>query len=333
MNNENTIYDNEKTQYNDERTQFQSHDEEATQYDNADNNNSSKSEIKTDTNVAAKTKKPHIWKKVAAGAGTGVVIGAAVSLLTSGTPVKQSDAQNGEEGAAEHPEWTDGEVQVANSVTDDMSFTEAFDAARAEVGAGGVFEWHGYIYSTYTEEEWNNMTAEQKDEYGNHFNWNDDTPAEIANNSHTSTAAHDVHASDEVEVVETINNGQTSQGQDDEILVNPSDNANDVAVVDVDTDVQVLGVVHDDDTGTNIAGVTVDGQEVVLIDVDNDQVFEVMGSDTNGDNQLSQNELVDISESNLTVNDLGGFSHADAPLYASSGNEIDYTNDIPGGDA
>ena len=101
-----------------------------------------------------------------------------------------------------------------------------------------------------------------------------------------------------------------------------------VAVVDVDPEVEVLGVVHDEESGANIAGLAVDGQEVVLIDVNGDETFDVMGADVNGDQQLSQNEIVDISGQNLTVNDLGGISNPDGSLYASNNsNEIDYTND------
>ncbi len=35
------------------------------------------------------------------------------------------------------------------TVNDDMSFEEAFVAARAELGPGGLFAWHGQIYATF----------------------------------------------------------------------------------------------------------------------------------------------------------------------------------------
>jgi hypothetical protein len=37
----------------------------------------------------------------------------------------------------------------AHSVHDEMSFAEAFAAARAETGAGGVFEWRGQVFATF----------------------------------------------------------------------------------------------------------------------------------------------------------------------------------------
>ena len=309
MNDEKTIFDGENTQY-------QSHDEEATQYDDAYNNENKKTEeTETSDNKdnVAKGKKS-IWKKVAVGAGSGILLGSVATLLSASAPLGHADGEDAEEeGSETHPEWTDGEVPVASSVSDDMSFSEAFTAARTEVGSGGVFEWHGNIYSTFTEDEWNGMTAEQRDEYGSHFSWHsDNSSTETASSTHSSTSSHSAHATDEVEVSEVTQASHTEE----------------VAVVDVDPEVEVLGVVHDEESGANIAGLAVDGQEVVLIDVNGDETFDVMGADVNGDQQLSQNEIVDISGQNLTVNDLGGISNPDGSLYASNNsNEIDYTND------
>ena len=309
MNDEKTIFDGENTQY-------QSHDEEATQYDDAYNNENKKTEeTETSDNKdnVAKGKKS-IWKKVAVGAGSGILLGSVATLLSASAPLGHADGENAEEeGSETHPEWTDGEVPVASSVSDDMSFSEAFTAARTEVGSGGVFEWHGNIYSTFTEDEWNGMTAEQRDEYGSHFSWHsDNSSTETASSTHSSTSSHSAHATDEVEVSEVTQTSHTEE----------------VAVVDVDPEVEVLGVVHDEESGANIAGLAVDGQEVVLIDVNGDETFDVMGADVNGDQQLTQNEMVDISGQNITVNDLGGISNPDGSLYASNNsNEIDYTND------
>ena len=309
MNDEKTIFDGENTQY-------QSHDEEATQYDDAYNNENTKTEeTETSDNKdnAAKGEKS-IWKKIAVGAGSGILLGSVATLLSASAPLGHAEGENAEEeGSETHPEWTDGEVSVASSVSDDMSFSEAFTTARTEVGSGGVFEWHGNIYSTFTEDEWNGMTAEQRDEYGSHFSWHsDNSSTETASSTHSSTSSHSAHATDEVEVSEVTQASHTEE----------------VAVVDVDPEVEVLGVVHDEESGANIAGLAVDGQEVVLIDVNGDETFDVMGADVNGDQQLSQDEIVDISGQNLTVNDLGGISNPDGSLYASNNsNEIDYTND------
>ncbi|MBK8624021.1 MAG: hypothetical protein IPN86_00130 [Saprospiraceae bacterium] len=49
------------------------------------------------------------------------------------------------------------DAPYAEGVTDSMSFGEAFKAARAEVGAGGIFEWRGNLYNTYIKSEWDSM--------------------------------------------------------------------------------------------------------------------------------------------------------------------------------
>jgi hypothetical protein len=42
-----------------------------------------------------------------------------------------------------------GDLQVASTVNDDMSFGEAFMTAREELGAAGIFYWHGNPYNTF----------------------------------------------------------------------------------------------------------------------------------------------------------------------------------------
>lgn len=41
----------------------------------------------------------------------------------------------------------------ARNINDSMSYSEAFNSARREVGAGGSFKWKGEYYSTYTDDE------------------------------------------------------------------------------------------------------------------------------------------------------------------------------------
>ena len=64
-----------------------------------------------------------------------------------------------------------GEVEVEPVEEDDIepvkeiSFNEAFAAARSEMGPGGVFEWNGKLYNTYYSEEWSAMSDEEKAEF------------------------------------------------------------------------------------------------------------------------------------------------------------------------
>lgn len=307
--------------YNNEETQYQGTDSEATQFETvnstADNNNNVK------VKPAGKG-----WKKVAAGAGTGLLIGTVSTALMG---MKMPDGETGDNHEeASHPEWADDQVHVATSVNDDMSFDEAFAAARADVGPGGAFEWHGQIYSTYIAEEWDSMTAEQRTEFGNHFNWDhidhsSSNVAEHATARHTTAdvTARTTSANDDIEVVsvnhnENDNNVLQTEVHETPVQTGVADMAN------TETEVEILGVVHNNETGANIGGVTVGGQEVILIDMDDDMTFDYMATDVNDNGQIDQNELVDISEQNITVNDLGGFSDPMGNMLASN-DDIDYT--------
>jgi len=50
-------------------------------------------------------------------------------------------------------------------VSQDGTFKDAFDAARIQVGMGGVFEWRGQWYNTYTTEEWTGLDSVVQNDY------------------------------------------------------------------------------------------------------------------------------------------------------------------------
>ncbi len=300
MNNEDTIYDeNVSTKSQNSKT--------------ADNGSySDKNNAGVDNHMASKSSGKSVWGKVAAGASAGIVLGAATTVLSSSSEPVEAQQE------IQHPEWTDGEVPVATSVNDDMSFTDAFNAAREEVGSGGVFEWHGYIYSTFTDEEWNSMSEAEREEYGSHFNW---TPEE--SDDVTASVASDVDADD----VEVMVDGPADEpyaqedvadvepaGDDDPYLMDASD------VVDIeDPEVEVLGVIHDDESGANIGGMLVGDQQVVLVDVDNDQAFDVMVTDVDNNGTITDNEVIDISAHGITVDQLGGLHDCNPDMNADDG--------------
>ncbi len=198
----------------------------------------------------------------------------------------------------------DGGIPVATSVSDDMSFSEAFAAAREEVGPGGAFEWHGSVYHTYrdTDSEWNNMSQSERLEFSNQAIaavHHQDSDNHYAQNTGGHTDSYD-HA--EPVVVETAG--------------------------DSDVDVVVLGVEHDYESGMNFGTVAIDGEEFILADVTGDGTFNLAAVDLNGDGYIQDNEVQDISGAGITVNDLGGI---DNPVFYAanmdSGVDPDYTND------
>lgn len=64
------------------------------------------------------------------------------------------------ENDAEEPEEVDEVVLVTD---EDMSFSEAFTAAREEGGSDAIFEWRGNYYSAHTKDEWDSMDESERD--------------------------------------------------------------------------------------------------------------------------------------------------------------------------
>ena len=67
----------------------------------------------------------------------------------------------------------------------------------------------------------------------------------------------------------------------------------------------------------------VDGHNAVVIDVDVDGTYDVLGVDVNGDGVLESNEVADIHEEGITTNFFDQMGSAN-DLYAEL---PDYTND------
>lgn len=300
MNTEDTVYDSN----------------EMTQFDETMSSNKQKKTQTKENETPPTNAKGGMWKKVAVSGGVGILFGAASTLFTGATiPNETVEPHTNPSSPTPEPEpapVVDESISMATCVDDDMSFSQAFAAARAEVGPGGVFEWHGNLYNTYTAEEWDKMTAEEQGDYNEHFAWtansaSADDSSEITGTVETGQAQYTSHTQPEDEVQAYATDESMGGGQDDEV--------------------EVLGVVHDDDYEANIGVVSVEGQDVVLIDVDEDQVFDFMATDTNSDGEITDDEIIDITDQNLTVDDLGGFTGPDpnANLYAST-DEPDYIN-------
>lgn len=134
------------------------------------------------------------------------------------------------------------EAPFADSVNDDMSFNEAFASARSEVGAGGIFEWKGNSYNTYTKEEFDRMTDEEQGDYvesieGQVISVEETTEAEINN---------------ELDVIEGETIDFDGDGVNDAMYVDADGNDEIDLMVDNDGDGQVDEIIYDvteDDIG------------------------------------------------------------------------------------
>lgn len=216
------------------------------------------------------------------------IIGKVKDAIVTEELESTSDTASEKDTTISTPVWANDNIAVATTIDDSMSFNEAFATARSEVGAGGAFEWRGNVYGTYYAEEWNSLSPEAKADYNNHFSWNNiDTSAQ-------STSHHQSVSDDNIEVVSVDHPSTTPVSE--------------IEVVSAEPEIEVLGVVHDMHTGSNLGGLSVDGQEVFLIDVDGDLEFDIMASDLNHNNIVDEDEVVDIHGQGMTVNHLEGIS-------------------------
>lgn len=235
--------------------------------------------------------------KTVATAVTGVAIGSGFPFIIGKVKESVNESQTEEattDEAVPSVEWADSNISIASNVNDEMSFSEAFAAARSEVGAGGAFEWRGNVYGTYYAEEWNRMTPAEKAGFNNHFNWNTIDSPSVNGTTHSEEASNN----GDIEIV-SVDHVQTAAN---------AGGASTVEVISAEPEIEVLGVVHDMSTGSNIGRMSVDGQDVFLIDVDGDLEFDLMASDLNQNNVVDEGEVVDIHGQGMSVNDLGGVS-------------------------
>ena len=94
----------------------------------------------------------------------GIAIGAGAFALMGFLKKGDAGAQELQEGGS-HAAVITTHAPFAEGISDGMSFQEAFQAAREEVGPGGFFEHNGKLYNTYTQDEWNGMSPEMQQQY------------------------------------------------------------------------------------------------------------------------------------------------------------------------
>lgn len=228
-----------------------------------------------------------LWKHVILGGVHGILMGA--GLMYAGKAYATNHDKDGVD--ASPSTVVTGSEQRINNVSEEslpiaklhneLSFGEAFAQARAEVGPGGVFIWHGGIYNTFTVEEWNAMTREQKINFAHQVN-----PEYQAHEIPLPTDAHP-----EV-VVHVVVAGTPEQHS----------NSIDVSIVekqishnfDMGEDVHIVGYANA--AGHLVVGydTTGDGQaDVAIIDVDNN--FRPSDNDVIMDNQGNKATLGELN--------------------------------------
>ena len=273
-----------------------------------------------------------VWQKVAVGGAAGILLGASAMYAADAmaasqeteTPDTKPEGENPSQDAAAAND--NAAIKVAEN-HDDQSFKEAFDAARAEVGPGGAFHWHGNIYSTYTEDEWNNMTDAEKNDYAQAVK-PEVRPEEMnASAHHTEDVAVADHTSSATgQDVEVAHDANLHQASDVEVAGNQDV---DVHLVNAD-EVQLA------DGSTATVGVyDMNGHEVSVVDFDQDGTPDVAICDVNQNGVIEEGEAIDLHTGqaiSLNGNDYadnGVDTSTDPNLQTASLENPDVAPDMP----
>lgn len=227
---------------------------------------------------------------------------------------------------------SEGAEAVADNIAnDDVTFDEAFANARAEFGPGSSFAWKGNVYATYTKEEWDGMTDDEKTDFYQQINIpNPDSEAEmsVVADAHleessfvqeNETLQEEPTDNPELTAVSEPTEETTPLGEvtatDTSLEELPEIEGINIVTVEapepeigMDAEIQILGVENVPEMEANIGTLNIDGQEVFVVDVDGDMVFDTMAVDMNQDGMIDDDEIFNIQDYGLTVEGLGGYT-------------------------
>lgn len=279
----------------------------------------------TQPSVMGKKKGVPTLVQVGAAGISGLALGAVAMTLVSG---READDEVTDIEFAEtvEPEGIvpDGSIEFAEGVNDEMSFADAFAAARAEVGAGGAFVWHGEVYGTYTAAEWNAMSEEQQQEWGSHFTWNQGENQETEGNDDdgrggpeevTGEQENEVRGGEQEQQTPQVQEQQTPQVQEQQtpevqeqqqtpqvqeqqpasqveepgtdVIDEP---AGEIVVQPIDMD-DFIGLDSGTDGDAQYVTGLVDGHQAIAIDVDSDGIIDVVAVDYNDNDTPDTDEF------------------------------------------
>lgn len=228
------------------------------------------------------------WKAVSLGGVAGILMGAGAMYAANAHAEESPEVENKEENTAENA--SEVPVQEAN-VSDNLSFSEAFSAARAEVGPGGVFHWHGGIYNTYTAAEWEAMSDAEKDAFAQR----------VAPEVEASAVSTPTDAQPEVVVVHHVHHVVS----DEPVPTNQDDDVHIVATGEVE------------------------GHIAVALDVNGDNSADVVVIDANDNGELDYNDVAVNARGDVaTIGEIVNGHQPDVSIVSEDNTPAPPDNDV-----
>jgi len=175
------------------------------------------------------------------------------------------------------------EVNFSQSVSDDMTFDDAFAAARTDVGYGGWFNWNEQSYSTFTKEEWNSLSESEQQSYVDQVI----EQSNIENAEWIESPIQEMEIAEEVEAVEEMK-------ADEEIIINDEDIALDTEDI-VETEVPQI---EEELTAPDVVEDEL-AEDIIIVkpirgaDINGDGVVDAIVFDNDGDGNI---DLVALDE-------------------------------------
>lgn len=269
------------------------------------------------------------WQSVTIGGFTGILMGAGAMYAASTFGMESSatdqvdpatdqadDIVSSENNpVADHSNVAENMVKVAE-VDQDLTFGQAFQTAREAVGPGGVFHWHGGVYNTYRMEEWNAMSADERQQFAQQVR-----PV-ILSDEHTvhdnDTAHNNVKQEEHAERKPEEHHDQNDEDSHKE---EPHKD-------DVDGEVHFLGFTnvklegHDYEAGHVSARIDGEERHVYYIDLDHDDKneFDIGLVDANDDGEFTLREAFDVRDGHINVDEFALASSMDEANQELVGN-------------
>ena len=230
---------------------------------------------KTNTKNAGEASKGDLWKSVLVGGVPGILIGGTGMFIAQELMAKDEDG-----GTVDH--FGEAEIQESHLVNDSMSFKEAFSTARADVGPGGAFIWHGKVYGTYDvhDPEWIDMSYAERQAHSELILSQvhpvpyvsmtpeptiEEVPEEIVLAQEPVVAEEPIVAEEPVVIEEPIVAEESVQAQE----------SSDLYVYGVET------VENEDGETINVAYGTYGDHMMTMVDTDNDSIMDTLVVDDN----------------------------------------------------
>ena len=241
------------------------------------------------------------WKLVTLGGVAGILMGAG-SLYAGQKITKEVESEEGA-GDASNDQIQDEKLKVAD-VGQGLSFGQAFAAARAEVGPGGVFYWHGGIYNTFTAEEWNSMSQTEKNDFAQ----------QVRPEIHPNELSTPTDANPQVVVVHHVYHHvevhQPESTTEDVQIVGQQVDSNDIQ----DGDVHIVGYGN------------VQGHLAVGLDMNSDGMADVAIIDVDGNLEVSNPDLVVDRDGHMAT--VGEIVNGSNLITEQSNSSLDLTDNL-----